>query len=289
MGQFREALKKVPLFRPAVQYSRRGRDRLFEAWRIATRDRHTRRLRQLRNVHKGRRAFVVGNGPSLNKMNLDLLAGEVTFCVNSFYLMYDRICWKPTYYVVEDCFVAEDNAETLNRLQGSTKLFGRHLRYCLEGREAIYFNEIVGCYPNYPQFSDRADLEVFEGGTVTYINIQLAAWMGCNPIYLIGTDMSYKVPDYMENREITSREADVNHFHPDYFGPGKRWHDPQVDRMIRSIDHAGEHLKARGVSLCNATAGGKLEVLPRVEFQSLFASEMSGTGGEVSAPGQAGR
>jgi hypothetical protein len=206
-------------------------------------------------------------------MDLSLLAGEITFCVNSFFLMYDRIDWRPTYYVVEDTFVAEDNADRLNALEGSRKLWARHLSRWLGGKDAIYFNEICGCYPNYPRFSDRADLEVFEGGTVTYLNIQLAAWMGCNPIYLIGTDMSYQVPDYMEGTEITSREADVNHFHPDYFGPGKRWHDPKVGRMRNSIAHAGRHLAARGMDLLNATVGGNLEELPRVDYASLFDSE----------------
>ena len=267
----REMLKKLPLVRPAVQYARRGRDRTVQAWRSLTGDRHVRALRRLHNVHAGRRCFIVGNGPSLNQLDLSLLADEITFCVNSFYLMYDRVGWRPTYYVVEDTFVAEDNAKVLNAMDDTCKLFGRHLSYCLDGRTATFYNEIRGCYPGYPRFSDRADREIFEGGTVTYINIQLAAWMGFDPIVLIGMDMNYKVPDYMENQEITSREADVNHFHPDYFGPGKRWHDPQVERMRNSIGHAGRHLQARKVQLLNATAGGRLEELPRVDYRTLFA------------------
>jgi len=129
---------------------------------------------------------------------------------------------------------------------------------------------VRGEYPRFPRFSGECHERVFFGGTVTYLSMQLAAYVGCNPIYLIGMDMSYRVPDYMEDAEILSREADVNHFHPDYFGPGKRWHDPQVDRMKKSIAYAGGFLARRGVRVYNATRGGELEELPRVAYEDVL-------------------
>ena len=38
------------------------------------------------NCHAGKRAFVIGNGPSLRDTDLHKLAGEVTFGSNRIYL-----------------------------------------------------------------------------------------------------------------------------------------------------------------------------------------------------------
>ena len=61
-----------------------------------------RRLLEYRDRHKGERAFVIGNGPSLNRCDLKLLKKEVTFGVNSIFLNYENMGFHPTYYLVED-------------------------------------------------------------------------------------------------------------------------------------------------------------------------------------------
>ena len=66
------------------------------------------RLLGFKRKHEGQRAFIIGNGPSLNQCNLSLLRNEVTFGVNAIYLNRAKMGFYPTYYVVEDEFVAED-------------------------------------------------------------------------------------------------------------------------------------------------------------------------------------
>ena len=56
------------------------------------------RLKDLREKYNGSdRCFVIGNGPSLNKLDMGLLADEVTFGVNGIFL---KDGFKPTFYVV---------------------------------------------------------------------------------------------------------------------------------------------------------------------------------------------
>ena len=43
----------------------------------------------------------------------------------------------------------------------------------------------------FPLYSHDFLNESFWGGTVMYLNIQLAEYLGCNPIYLVGVDLSY--------------------------------------------------------------------------------------------------
>jgi len=66
---------------------------------------------------------------------------------------------------------------------------------------------------------------------------------------------------------------DPNHFHPDYFGKGYRWHDPQVDKMIEAYSEAKRVTEGAGLTIYNATVGGKLEVFPRREYPSLFQDQ----------------
>jgi len=263
----RKTVKSVPMVRPTVRTVRAAAGSLARTWRRLTGRFDARAVARLRNVHRGRAGWIVGNGPSLRRMDLSVLAGEITFCCNSIFLLFDRIDWRPTYYFVEDVLVAEDNASTIAGLRGMHKIFPRDLRRLFrEDPETTYVEFIRGDYLGFPRFSDRCDRCVYWGGTVLYMMLQLAAWMGCNPIYIIGADMTYAVPEGVEGNVIVSSAEGVNHFHPAYFGPGKRWHKPNVPRMIRCIAHARRHLADRGVGVYNAGLGGNLDVLPRVAY-----------------------
>ena len=65
-------------------------------------------LKTLKNRYAGKRCFVIGNGPSLTKEDLELLRNEVTFASNRIYKMFDKTDWRPTFYAVFDESVASD-------------------------------------------------------------------------------------------------------------------------------------------------------------------------------------
>lgn len=232
------------------------------------------RIRSWRNRYAGKRAFLIGNGPSLNKLDLSPLANEITFGVNAIYLNKDTMGFLPTHYIVEDVFVAEDRAQEIIELQGPTKWFGNYLDYCLGNADANWLNVLVDYrnYPGFPHFGEDASRLVWVGGTVSYIGMQLAYFMGVQNLYLLGFDHSYEIPEstVVEGNEILSTESDPNHFHDDYFGKGFRWHKPQVERMELSYERAKAYYNHAGREIINATAGGKLEVFPREGFDKLF-------------------
>ncbi len=229
-------------------------------------------MRDFKAIHSGRRCWIVGNGPSLNLMNLAPLRDEITFGMNCIFLGFDKFGFRPTYYTVEDNFVAEDNRREIDALTGMVKFLPQDLGYCLSNGPHTCWVNFVRRYAPYPQFSADAADKVYWGSTVTYLAIQLAYFMGCDPIYLIGVDFDYTVPAYAQGQEeITSREEDMNHFHPAYFGPGKRWHHPRLDRVLPSYALAQEFLTRQGRRIFNATAGGKLEVFPRADYAAVSA------------------
>ncbi len=229
------------------------------------------RLETLRGLYQGRRCFVMGNGPSLLKCDLNRLASEITIVSNAHYLIWDTLAYIPTFLLVEDSLVAEDRASELQSLASVARVFPFDL-YSLLGPATdtkIYVN-FSRHYRGFPKFSHHFAKRAYWGGTVTFMNLQFAAYLGCNPIILVGFDHRYAVPsDQLGQPVIHSQTKDVNHIHPDYFGPGYRWHDPNVTRMEVAYRHARMELEDARVRVMNATVGGHLETFERVDFDSV--------------------
>jgi hypothetical protein len=225
-------------------------------------------ITDFKDIHAGEAAWIVGNGPSLNQMDLRFLDGRVNFCMNRIYLGIDKFGFTPKYYTVEDNFVAEDTPEEINALP-YCKFLPKDLNYCLGGGENVCWVDFRRRYETFPLFSPDAEERIYWGSTVTYLAIQLAYYMGCDPIYLIGVDFDYAVPDYATGPEITSLEADPNHFHPDYFGPGKRWHHPRLDLVEKAYVEARRFIEGQGRRIYNAGVGGKLSIFERVNYQDV--------------------
>lgn len=242
------------------------------------------KLRGLKNNYKGKRCFIIGNGPSLNKLDLTLLKDEFTFGVNAIYLNYEKMGFYPTFYVVEDDLVAADRKDEINNYHNSKyKFFGTYLRYLLKPDENTLLLNVLRNYgdeKNFPSFSTDIARRLWVGGSVTYLCLELAYFMGFEEVYMIGFDHNYVIPKtadisnvHEHGFDILSTEDDPNHFHPDYFGKGYRWHDPRVDRMEQGFSKAREYFEKDGRKVYNATAGGHLEVFDRVTYEDLFKSK----------------
>ncbi len=227
-----------------------------------------RRIRGYHDHYRGQTAVLMGNGPTLNKVDFDLIKNLPTFGVNAIYLKRDEMGFLPTHYLVEDVFVAEDRAEEIDALAGPTKWFGNYLRYTLKGdHDTLWMNVSVsyGNFADFPYWSSNAGRIIYCGGTVSYLAMQLAYYMGFRRLILVGFDHHYVVPDDAEvsGTQILSHGGDPNHFDQTYFGQGKRWHVPMVERMEIAYEKAHKFWLQDGREIINATAGGALEVFPR--------------------------
>lgn len=245
------------------------------------------RLQTLHNMYHGERIFVMGNGPSLNKTPLEKLEGEYTFGVNRIYLLFDRIRWRPTFYTTLDWRVTPDNLGEINALRGMTFFFPhRFWRLLRKGDDVYWYWSRHGFHRSGRFVEDRFSYDITKGicpgGTITVTAIQIAYYLGFDPIYLIGVDTDYKIPAsvrqsgpdafgdgvglYLES----TQDDDVDHFDPRYFGKGRKWHNPNVPGMIRGHENCKAAIEAQGRHIYNATVGGKLEVFERVDFDTLF-------------------
>jgi hypothetical protein len=244
------------------------------------------RLRSLKGTFAGERVFVMGNGPSLNKMDLELLAGEHVFGLNRVSLLYPRISWRPGFFTAFDLRVVPDNLDEFNDVEIPYKFFAtKHKGAILERDNHYWYHDWSKADDFEDRFGECPEITGFGGGgTVTCVAIQIAAYLGFDPIILIGCDASYTVPASVRQSgpdkfgdgvrlNLTSvDDDDPNHFDPAYFGTNKKWHSPNAAEMHRGFEKCYREMSRRGRTLVNATVGGALDSVPRVDFERLFSS-----------------
>ena len=75
-----------------------------------------RRLAALKDAHKGQRAFIIGNGPSLKQTDLTKLKNEFTFGMNRIYLMFPELGFTTSCLVSINDLVIEQCAAEMSAL-----------------------------------------------------------------------------------------------------------------------------------------------------------------------------
>lgn len=234
------------------------------------------KLNSIKNTFAGQRCFIVGNGPSLNEIDLSYLRDEHCFLFNGAYELINRFDFQKAMLAIEDRLVMQDHYKSVNQLNCNTFIpsdlmhfvSSEHIIETFFSRsvneKSVYWPPFVDCAQKYPVF--------FWGGTVAYYGIQLAAWMGFSECYIIGVDLSYTIPDHVSKKGsvLLSNGDDPNHYDADYFGRGKRWHVPQPDRMLKAFESLGKNANLKNMKIYNAGVGGNLNCFQRVAFEDCF-------------------
>lgn len=228
------------------------------------------RLGALQDQHRGKRAFIIGNGPSLRQTDLSLLRNEFTFGLNRIYLLFPELGFTTTYLVSINDLVIEQCRDEIAALPIPKFLSWRSYRY-FKGmhlnREALP----TFLYTTYekPTFARDARLRLWEGATVTYVALQLAFHMGFETVILIGVDHNFATRG-PANQTVVSDGDDPNHFDPRYFGKGFRWQLPDLETSEIAYHMARRAYEQAGRQVLDATIGGKLTVFPKVDYYTLF-------------------
>lgn len=231
--------------------------------------------------HKGQRCFVVGNGPSLNDIDMSLLKNEITMGSNRCYLGYEKWGFDFTYWGLLDRLQVEQYGPEyeVNIPDATPKFFPFDYAGLLEFNNACPINQNWDYMPPYG-FSGTPD-EIRLGFTVTHMMIQIAVNMGCNPIYIIGCDHRYNLSTDKESaRRIGTKNAKIwtaqdatkpTHFTENYTGGAEKlFVAPNPERMDQGFDAAQEWCLANGVQVLNATPNTGLKSFPLVDYDTLF-------------------
>lgn len=230
------------------------------------------RISDLHNIHKGKRAFIVCNGPSLRADDLTKIYKnkDISFASNKIQGVFSKTAWRPTYYCVFDEGYQYSLLDVMNEIPAEMKFFRdksfivtRNIKsptiwLKTDGRRKLLEN---------PQFSDNIGNCVYTIATVTYTMLQIAVHMGIREIYIIGCDNSYGI-------ERTKDGAIIDRGKASYFkGSGMEKNSSVIAatwEMNIAYEYAAKYASEHGINIINATRGGYLEAFPRADFDSLF-------------------
>lgn len=220
-------------------------------------------MKQWENAYKGKRCFIVGNGPSLKIDDLKAIEHEITFASNRIYHLYDKTSWRPDFYVAFEPQFCKENADMISRIDVKNARFLNVLAWdkMRESSNTYWMN----CTMKYSlrkqstkniEFSHDISLLVNDAYSVTFTMLQIAIYMGFKEIYLLGIDHYDKSVDFSSRHFYKSEKNEY-----------------QTPTFLEGIEYGYELAKKvaeqRGIKIFNTTKGGKLEVFPRVDFEKI--------------------
>ena len=260
------------------------------------------KLEKLKNIHAGKRCFLIGNGPSLSTEDLDAIAehGDISFAANKVYRFYERTAWRPDYYFAVDPHYISQNSDEiaaikekiflphsvvdwvapdkLNKIINDENVYLFKSRYLEYDPDKNVFRQVYDHFNEaYPSFSEDAAKFVYEGFTVTYVMMQWAAYMGFTELYLLGVDYNYKETcNYFEQFVLPqsfSPEMGTDHFCDNYFKAGELVSVPDLHANGMAYEKAEQYSRAHGFRIYNATRGGNLEIFERIDYDELMSGK----------------
>lgn len=228
-------------------------------------------LVKFKDIHKGKRCFIIGNGPSLKMEDLDKLYEnqEICFGVNKIYKSFPYTKWRPTYHCLSDDAVIQMYDENIDKKSCQVIYADTYHWSNFDRSNEVDYVHMVGeeYGNNLPGWSFDITQCVYNGCTVIYdICLQMAVYMGIKEIYLLGTDCS-------SPNGVASADS---HFISDYCSKEEEAmladfdFDANWRKIMQGYRKAELISRKHGFRIYNATRGGALEEFERVDFDSLF-------------------
>lgn len=236
---------------------------------------HFKQMKLFQNIHKNKRCFIIGNGPSLTLKDLTLIHNnhDISFASNMIFKCYADTKWRPNYYFFVDPngiketftnydtlkYVSENCSYMFSRNNGELQEIAQNINNLCLFKSVFSANEV-----NYLFSSDCSD-KLYIGYTVTYAMLQVAVYMGFSELYLLGVDHNYSNEIKNDGSLVVNNVND----HSNILGAAKSSYY-NIDKTTLAYIAAKKYADEHGIKIYNATRGGKLEVFPRVDFDSLF-------------------
>ena len=221
------------------------------------------RIDTLKNIHQGKKAFLIGNGPSVKIEELDRIYNTefVTFCANRIHLAYSEMKFRPDYVVSADSQVIQDfGQEIVNSNNGNVCLVYKKKSNISGNFFSFHLSKRISL-----KFSTNIYKDVTLSGGTLFAAMQIAYHMGIRQFYLYGVDHDFKYEERNPSDGAGDASGDGNHFIKGYRS-GKTWFAPRYELVEQGFKKADDFLRTEGGFVVNATHGGKLEVLKRISL-----------------------
>ncbi len=220
----------------------------------------------LKDSKKGKRCFIIGNGPSLKVEDLDKLIGEDCLAVNEIHRVFPKTRWRPLICTFADRY-SKSTPEEIRDLDCKYVFLGDYYwRYnTVLRKDAVCFHEHMAFSTKEYGFSEDISKCMVIAPTVAYCSMQIAAFMGYSEIFLLGFDHSYSF-EFDKKGNIIKTGNESTHFFKDDKAEdiiGNVW------GMTKAYESFKRYADEHGIIVKNATRGGKLEIFERVDLDDI--------------------
>ena len=247
-----------------------------------------------KNKYKGKKCFIIGNGPSVNNMDFDWLNKELVITVNemfrhkkfnqlnsNFHFIADPVYLQLNKRNAGDAeiinkihFLADSNTTLFFPIQGAklVRQYGWHKKLNIQ-----YFSSRLYYYDNYKEDFDFARyLPIFQA--VVQWAIAFAIDLGCSEIDLLGCDATNIVTDVSlfakQDVDLTyaydlSQEA-ADLVKKKHKSLGLECTLYGYWRIVHLFSELYEYCKKNGVNLYNCSENTILDCIPRRRLDDIL-------------------
>jgi hypothetical protein len=231
-----------------------------------------------KDIHKGKRVFLIGNGPSLADTNLDLLQNEYSIAMNRISMIYGKNrLWRPTYYLFSSTNVKDktwgsewlvsviDAITETKTTAFIASLFKPFIDPDGKHPQVHWFDSMSETKPTLngeiaeESFSTEIVDRIDKSGTTMNLALQLAYHMGFSEIVILGADLGW-------TRDLGTT-TDPNHFDKNYRANISNPY--KANMQMRNVHKLALSIFNRDkpeVKLYNASIRTVLDTYPIIEY-----------------------
>ena len=248
--------------------------------------------KEFHGLHSGKRCFILGNGPSLKSQDLKKLQSEYVFTVNFLYKNpqyndFDSYCH---FFMDPCCFIENERPISdlfpINKPQrpkpicfvpASAKNYME--KYNHQELNVRYLYDI-GDFDFHLPIRGDITKGISSYYSVTQTAILVAVYMGFSEIILLGCDCT----GIVTNMQVMSNQTE------NIYGYSYKYDASEIQKLKKAYENRikmedtvvgwgkifegyrrlSDYCTSQNVKLINATHGGVLVTLPRVNYDSLF-------------------
>ena len=207
--------------------------------------------------------IIICNGPSLKKIEMNLLKDFDCFGMNRAYLAFEDWGFIPKYFVCINELVLEQFHEDIDKID--TNKFLNHSKRKLFSSKNSNFLMLA--------FKDRVvnnlSYRLSTSATVTFVSIQLAIIMGYRRIGIVGLDHSFSGPG-SPHETLNAETKDENHFLPNYFSGGIKWEYPDLVRNEKGYELLRKYAESKDIEIFDCTNKGKSNAFNKINLNEFI-------------------
>jgi hypothetical protein len=223
--------------------------------------------------------YILGNGPSLNKIDLSKLKGKDTISFNRAYIAYNDWGFYPKYFMAVDKVVLENIKENVKELIETSSIEKFFLpewsREYFGNNSKIGYLNLRGSWISGRRIWGNSFSRLSLIANVGATSIPVLKILGYKNFVILGTDCNYVEqniknveieynPDDHSGRSIVFKSTgddDPNHFRQDYFGKGTEYSKPQQDNHYRGWEFISKKMKKKEANIILCSPGSRLSSL----------------------------